>query len=192
MSISSTTIKHLYAKSGNRCAFPGCDVLLTYSDHNSSNMAHIISQRINGPRHDPNYNNGNYDAEENIMLLCNNHHTLVDSCCEQYTVEELRNMKYSHENYIESLLNSGDINKRIIQKFLTIIHQHEVIMTIENNDFISPVRFWCIEHLSYCLMEIYNQILNSVDIISCNKKVVNDIRKFHGLLDELIVYLPDK
>ena len=44
---------------------------------------------------------------ENLILLCNNHHQLVDSQPETYTVERLRAMKEAHEHWVEKTLGFG-------------------------------------------------------------------------------------
>ena len=90
MGITIPTRNALYAKSGNRCAYTGCNQVLI-DDKNNSNICHIISEKPNGPRHDPNYID--YDNEENLILLCRNHHNEVDTNVEKYSVDILHAMK---------------------------------------------------------------------------------------------------
>jgi hypothetical protein len=56
MSVSLPELKALLLKSGNRCAFPGCGVVLFQSGDaiesavNRSEIAHIVAQSPDGPR----------------------------------------------------------------------------------------------------------------------------------------------
>ena len=103
MSIPTKELKALLQKSGNRCAFPNCGevLLLEGSDFVDpvvlSKVAHIVGERIDGPR-------GRYplpleerDNESNLILLCGRHHDIIDSQPQLYTVERLRQMKEDHE-----------------------------------------------------------------------------------------------
>lgn len=109
MAISSADIKILFQKSGNRCAFPGCQTMLTIqasddSNVNLSNVAHIVAQKKDGAR-------GKYalplekrDEENNLILLCPEHHKLIDSKPQLYSVERLRGMKEDHERLVQKIL----------------------------------------------------------------------------------------
>ncbi len=103
MAPSQKDLKLLYQLSGNRCAFPGCPKDLVYprtaedDPVSLSEVAHIVATKPDGPR-------GNYpllveerDKYPNLMLLCEEHHHLVDSQPQSYTVERLRQMKIDHE-----------------------------------------------------------------------------------------------
>lgn len=103
MAASAKTARILYQRSGNRCAFPKCGKLLSLPGTESddavvlSRVAHIVAQKLDGPR-------GRYplpleerDKLENLILLCEEHHTIVDNQVHTYTVERLRQMKEDHE-----------------------------------------------------------------------------------------------
>ena len=102
----SSDLKALFQKSGNRCAFPGCGKLLSAQEGQEetvilSNVAHIVAQSSDGPR-------GNFalpmnmrDLESNLILLCPEHHKLIDDQPQRYTVERLRGFKEDHEKTIQ-------------------------------------------------------------------------------------------
>lgn len=76
---SMLTIKRLYSLSGNRCAFPDCDVtfLNQEDDTNFSNICHI--EDANPSTHKSDRYNPKMTSEErahynNLLLLCPNHH----------------------------------------------------------------------------------------------------------------------
>ncbi len=108
MSITTKELKILLQKSGNRCAFPGCgELLLHVSDDNIdektvlSNISHIVAQSKDGPRGQYPLPPEDRDKESNLLLLCENHHTIIDDQPQKYTVERVRQFKEDHEKLIE-------------------------------------------------------------------------------------------
>jgi hypothetical protein len=97
---SIPTIKRLFAVSGNRCAFPGCHSALI--DPNSGKVigeiCHIKANRAGGPRYDQNQTEEERQGFDNLLILCPNHHEIIDADVEAYTVERLRAMKMKHES----------------------------------------------------------------------------------------------
>ena len=93
------TIKHLFAVSGNRCAFPKCALPLV--DESSSKITgricHIKAQSPKGPRYDPDQTEEERHAFGNLLLLCPYHHEVIDYDVETYTVERLLQIKLEHE-----------------------------------------------------------------------------------------------
>jgi hypothetical protein len=111
--ISDLTIKRLYALSGNRCAFPGCNVQFVSSEDetNVSNICHIEAAEEGGERYNPNSNDEERRSFENLILLCPNHHAITNDV-QRYTVEVLRRMKTEHEDKIRRLLSEKDVLTR--------------------------------------------------------------------------------
>jgi hypothetical protein len=60
-------------------------------------VAHIHGANPGSPRHDPNQSPLERNAYANLILLCPNHHRVIDSDEEAYTVDRLRRMKADHE-----------------------------------------------------------------------------------------------
>jgi hypothetical protein len=77
---------------------------------------HIISAAKGGPRHDPAHQD--FDAIENLILLCATHHKQVDDQHETYSAPLLRELKKNHEEWVETKLRDepqGPRIKRIAQ-----------------------------------------------------------------------------
>lgn len=96
-SIKTGVIKKLYALSGNRCAFPGCNQVMVDDDGDVlSQICHIESAEEGGER----YNHYQTDEErrcfENLILFCHIHHVKTNNV-EKYTVDILKKMKADHE-----------------------------------------------------------------------------------------------
>jgi hypothetical protein len=95
---SRATIKRLFLRTQNRCAFPGCNAeLLDSSDILIADICHICADRPGGPRFDPNQTEEERQGYANLIVLCPNHHTLIDDDEEHFSVDALRNMKRNHE-----------------------------------------------------------------------------------------------
>jgi hypothetical protein len=92
---SLPTIKTLFGQA-SRCAYPGCQEPLIFEDKGVSTVvaqiAHIRSEKTNGPRHDPSYT-GDIDGDANLLLLCGKHHPPVDRHESIYPIEELLGWK---------------------------------------------------------------------------------------------------
>src|SRR5579859_2404373 len=94
---SISTVKRLFALSGNRCAFPGCSAPIIQDGVPVGEICHIKGNRPTAPRHDRNQTPEERHAFQNLILLCSPHHTLVDAEPTPYSVVQLQEMKKSHE-----------------------------------------------------------------------------------------------
>lgn len=94
-----TTIKALFAKSGNQCAYPGCDHPLV-DDRNLfvAELCHIHAVKKADARFDPSLSVDELRDYSNLILLCHAHHKRIDSFEDEFPAEALRAMKTSHES----------------------------------------------------------------------------------------------
>lgn len=118
---TTLTIKRLYALSGNRCAFPGCERTFVNweDDTNFSNICHIEDANPNTHKADR-FNQNMSDKERadygNLILLCPNHHIETNDPS-KYTLETLRTMKREHERSIASL----QVGENTIAKYPSVL-----------------------------------------------------------------------
>jgi hypothetical protein len=92
------TLRLLYAKSGNRCAFPSCPIPISDGKTLYGEAAHIKAESPGGPRYDLSQTPEERRSFENLILLCGVHHKCVDSDPISYTVDRLKQMKLDHES----------------------------------------------------------------------------------------------
>ncbi|HEX2963530.1 MAG TPA: hypothetical protein VHO43_17170 [Ignavibacteriales bacterium] len=98
---SIKTIKMLFAKSGNQCAFPDCkNPIIEDIGIVTGQICHIKARNPNGPRYDPNLSEKQKYAYENLILLCSRHHQIIDKNSLAYDVKALIEMKNEHEECI--------------------------------------------------------------------------------------------
>jgi hypothetical protein len=106
-------VKRLYALSGNRCVFPGCETRLTDQvapaepPTNLGKIAHIVGLGRQGPRADSAIPVADLNRIENLTLLCGVHHDLVDANPRIYSVEVLATFKANHEAQIDGPGTAG-------------------------------------------------------------------------------------
>jgi hypothetical protein len=138
MSISLKTHKLLWARSGNRCAFEDCRCELTLDEFDVSSKtvigeeAHIVAQKVDGPRGVSDMSTADRDDFNNLILLCRNHHKIIDDNAETYSVRLLIEMKSKHENWVNENLEFNTEEKRQELEISTIIDKWSEQMRIEN------------------------------------------------------------
>lgn len=96
---SLPTVKRLFAVSGNRCSFPTCSApLVDQSGKVTGRICHIRARKPSGSRYDDTQTDDQRHAFSNLLLLCPNHHDIVDANVNAYPVARLSEMKYAHES----------------------------------------------------------------------------------------------
>lgn len=94
---SFTTVKRLFAVSGNRCGFPKCSQPLVHEGKVTGRICHVRAASPGGPRFDANQGDNERHGFENLLLLCPIHHDVIDADEQAYTVDRLLAMKREHE-----------------------------------------------------------------------------------------------
>ena len=91
------TLRELFLKSGNLCAFPNCSALMMDRDGVFiGQICHIQAAEPGGPRFNATMSNEERRSVSNLMLLCYEHHRVTDSV-NKYSVSDLSEMKQQHE-----------------------------------------------------------------------------------------------
>ena len=103
MSVTYPTKVLLAFRSGNRCAFPGCDRPLSVDSESGADpvitgvAAHIAGEHRGAARYDDSMTDAQRNRYDNLIYLCGDHHTQVDGQESEFTVEKLLQMKAEHE-----------------------------------------------------------------------------------------------
>jgi len=103
-------IHKLIADSGGRCNYPGCGekVIFEYEDGTFVKLVefcHIIGESSKGPRGHPKQSELMKKNPENIILLCANHHKIIDNNVDEYPVDTLKQMKANHTQWVNERLD---------------------------------------------------------------------------------------
>lgn len=93
------TLKFVYAKSGNQCAFPDCNLPI-YEDNGvlTGECCHIEAYSKGGARYNASTTEDEKNSESNLIMMCSRHHTIIDADCSTYSVDVLKQMKSNHEH----------------------------------------------------------------------------------------------
>lgn len=116
---SPHTIRTLWGKAAGRCEYEGCNKLLyqddvTSEDINRAFVAHIVAASPGGERGDEEQSAQLFDDIDNLMLLCHEHHRLIDyERAAEHGVDRLRAMKKKHEDRIRTLTEIDSSKKSI-------------------------------------------------------------------------------
>jgi len=95
------TIRALFARSGNQCAFPGCtQPLINDKNQFIGQVSHIEGALPGGERYNPDQTDEERRGYANLLLFCYPHHIETNDLSE-YSVEKLKTFKREHEATFE-------------------------------------------------------------------------------------------
>ena len=179
--IKNKTWKALLAKSGNQCAFPGCNCEIVDKENIMiGQAAHIEADEKGGPRYNPNQTDEERNGYDNLIYLCPTHHTIVDKKEKEYTVEILKKMKAEHEykfrndicNFDYSKIYEANLElKQFLEKVEEKNNQNESELKIEIN---KDTNF----------EELAKEIYENVDFV---ERTSNEILQFSEELNDKII-----
>ncbi|MGR5150120.1 hypothetical protein ACQKP8_26690 [Photobacterium alginatilyticum] len=166
------TLRALFTRSGNQCAFPGC----THPIVNAKNkfiaqVCHIEAASDGGERFNANSNDEHRRSYENLVIFCYPHHIETDDT-DEYTTERLRQIKLEHEQLF--LKSDFKIDEAELQKLV-----NEMQTYWSNLDRLNQVEHYDID--TGLAMEVNGQA-NFQDIINDAREAVSGLE---GLLERL-------
>jgi hypothetical protein len=98
----------LWARAAGMCSHPDCRKKLVQAATESNRAAsigeaaHIVAHVPAGPRGDAPIPADDRDRYANLILLCPNHHSLIDDQPQTYTIDTLRTWKSEHEAWVDA------------------------------------------------------------------------------------------
>ncbi len=116
MGITSKTRKLLWGKSANRCNDETCRKTLSLEidqKHHTitGEECHIVAKKVDGPRGESKLSSKERDEYDNLILMCEEHHHIIDDNPEKYTIDILKDMKKKHEKWVEKNLEELDVEE---------------------------------------------------------------------------------
>lgn len=127
MSISLKTHKMLWGRAGSKCAFPGCrkDLVVDATETDDESVVgeecHIIARKSDGARGVSDLTEEQRDKYDNLVMMCNVHHKVIDDQPGEYTVQRLKEIKKAHEQWVKQSLEGYDETKQRDDELYTFI-----------------------------------------------------------------------
>ncbi len=114
------TVRALFARSGNKCAFPGCAAhLINEKNIFVGQICHIEAAEVGGERYNPAQNDEQRRHYDNLIILCYPHHIETNDT-QLYPTARLHNIKIAHES--NHMHNTFKIDESLLYK---VIHEME-------------------------------------------------------------------
>lgn len=102
--MKSSDIGILFGRAAGKCSF--CKIDLFENDVRIGEMAHIIAKSKVGPRGQLPLPVG-LNSYENLILVCRNHHGLIDGAPDEFPPEALLKKKVDHEAWVQAALSQS-------------------------------------------------------------------------------------
>jgi hypothetical protein len=113
---NAETLKILYVRSGNECAFPNCEHPV-FNDKGLyiAQLCHISAANKGGQRYNEKQTDEERSAPENLLFMCHRHHKETDNEAD-YPVDKLTELKINHE--FEFTEKGKEASKEMIRQVL--------------------------------------------------------------------------
>lgn len=136
--ISEPVRTKLQVLAGGRCEFLNCNKPVwfdegTTKEDNFAHIAHIVGASPDGPRGDKELSEKLQTELGNLMLLCFQHHRLIDGeNAEDYSLEMLRDYKRKHEERIQRQIDIGTDGPTAVFRFESPIGDRRVVISTDD------------------------------------------------------------
>lgn len=141
LKVSLRTTKMLWGRAAAMCAFEECRQPLVMNDENDGSGdyaligegCHIVAASPDGPRGQSDLLLNQRNKYPNLILLCRNHHRLIDEQVHSFSVLRLQQIKKEHEAWVKSQTGLYDEKKqRDEEYYVTIVERWEEDCRLEN------------------------------------------------------------
>ena len=127
----------LWGRAAGRCSKPDCRIDL-YEDETETDdptligeNCHIVAESDDGPRANPAIPIEQRNSYGNLILLCRNHHKVIDAQEGEYTVEWLQRTKGEHERWVREQLGYDLAKQRDDEQYAGTIDVWERLAHID-------------------------------------------------------------
>lgn len=170
--IKGSTKRRLDTLSGNQCAAPACERPCIAKDGKSiiSKICHIEAASPNGARYNPNMSNDERRHFDNLILLCDECHTMIDNKENEseYPVPLLKKWKKDHEAIqLIKLVSNPTLLGAAINAIIAADFEGD-----EANDLIEASSFDIAEKIEY-------------NAVKRNKPLIEEYKVFHAKISAI-------
>lgn len=158
------TLRALFAKSGNKCAFPGCNHPIVNQSHILvAELIHIEAAESGGERYNPKQSDDQRRSFENLVFMCHRHHVETDNV-EEYSAARLKEIKANHEQ--QFLYNPFNLDLSMIYELRAQMTEFwsEVKRTNEE-DHVCPEDFKMAIDISRTQIQLFDDIYETIGLV---------------------------
>ena len=163
MSIPIKDQKILWSKAAGLCSMPDCRTKLV---HNASGEVpskkillgqncHIVAESNDGPRGKSILSIEERNRYPNLILLCSNHHKMIDEDSTNWPIEKLHQIKVDHELWVETRLLASE-DDEVDKVYTEIINLAAEFLCLDSWD-------WFSDHAVRLLL--FDDFVNGVDLV---------------------------
>src|SRR5258708_14820502 len=127
----------LWGRAAGRCSKPECRQDL-YEDETNADDATLVGENCNivaesddGPRASPSMPVEQRNSYSNLILLCRNHHKVVEAQEHTYTVEVLHEMKRDHEAWVKQQLGFDEAKQFDDERYAGMVDEWERLAHVD-------------------------------------------------------------
>jgi hypothetical protein len=128
----------LWGRAAGRCSHPECRIDL-YEDETETDdptlvgeNCHMVAESDDGPRADPSVPVERRNSYNNLILLCRNHHKVIDAQEGEYTLTRLRTMKANHEQWVREQLGFDTAKQKDVEYYADVVDKREKMIDLDN------------------------------------------------------------
>ena len=181
MAIKSAVRKTLWARSGNLCAL--CGKELVKEQYGTTTITgeecHIVSHKEKGPRHRA---MRDFDCIGNLILLCQEHHKMIDDNPEKFTEKILKEIKSVHEEQIRKKTIDGSSSNIILTRVDSVRELMRFLSGAEQYATDYPLD----QEEDYALFATFLDLVTNFDMIEDKYDEFTLIEMMHPIFKELI------
>lgn len=130
MAFQQKDLKILWGKAAGRCSMPDCRKQLVADASEAvpskaillGENCHIVGESENGPRGNSNLSEKDRNRYPNLILLCANHHTVIDQDPGGWSIEKLHQIKADHEVWVETQLTIAESNSQESEYYTNLVN----------------------------------------------------------------------
>lgn len=131
MGISLKSQKILWGRAGGICSFPGCGRKLIVDATKADDLSlvgdtcHIVAVEPKGPRGGSPLTPDERNEYDNLILLCKDHHKMIDDQHNTYTIEVLHRIKDEHEAWVRNAHKPDVLKQRDDELYASYVDEWE-------------------------------------------------------------------
>lgn len=182
--------KLLWMRSAGRCAKPDCrkELQVDATDLDASKVfgeeAHIFAHSKHGPRPNPDGITKTTNHYENLIILCPDHHTIVDKQENTYSVDILLGWKADLERWVSSRLALEEFSSAELEIIVTRLAGNDLLPP--STDF-EPLDLDDKIRLNALSMVVQNLISLGMPRVIVVKGHIDDLSKFDSSYPERLL-----